>query len=223
MPSKFHYIIKCEQPEVYAQLSHWLNSFGGSPYLPTKGDHDKLPLFQYLDFTQYPSPFSFSKNSPSLSIALLENKEQAYTAYQHGFEHYLWLGATKKEFQGVLEKILGALPPPKAYLCLTSKSEYWQLPLGQILFLKADHNYTEIYLDHGKVQAYHSLKFLEGKLPTSFVRVHRSYLIPIPKLKRIHFGKAFLQLWGWEENLPLGKSYLPKFRERLEHFQRPGH
>lgn len=107
----------------------------------------------------------------------------------------------------------------KTHLCLQSKSEYWHLPLSNILFLKADGNYTEIFLKQQKIQAYKVLKIYEKRLPSYFLRIHKSYIINTSVVQRLHFGKSYVKLWGYVDPIPIGKTYIEQTKRAHEHIK----
>jgi len=74
----------------------------------------------------------------------------------------------------------------KNYLGLVSGSDHRFIPVNQIVYLKADNNYTEIYLMGNRfIQAFSTLKSFQQRLPLHFWRVHKSYLINTLKVHRI--------------------------------------
>ena len=60
-----------------------------------------------------------------------------------------------------------------------------------ILYCKADDNYTEIYLTNGKLVASKTLKHFEGILKEfGFARIHKSYVVNINAITRYKKGKG---------------------------------
>lgn len=65
------------------------------------------------------------------------------------------------------------------------------LRISDILYCEADDNYTRIYLDKGQKLVSKTLKYFEESLEThGFVRIHKSYLVNINKIKRYRKGKG---------------------------------
>lgn len=93
------------------------------------------------------------------------------------------------------------------------KSDYKlvKLQLHQIQYIEGLKDYVKIYLeDHPQpVVSLLSMKMFEEMLPSSFIRVHRSYIVNLDKItvierNRIVFGKAYI---------PVSDSYKDKFLE----------
>ncbi|WGH75115.1 LytTR family DNA-binding domain-containing protein [Tenacibaculum tangerinum] len=61
----------------------------------------------------------------------------------------------------------------------------------EILFCKADDNYTEIYFENSKKLVSKTLKYFEDALKeSSFVRVHKSFLVNINEIVKYKKGKG---------------------------------
>ncbi|MEX0273990.1 MAG: LytR/AlgR family response regulator transcription factor [Flavobacteriaceae bacterium] len=66
------------------------------------------------------------------------------------------------------------------------------LNVTDILYCKADDNYTEIFLGNGrKILVSKTLKYFERALANfSFARIHKSYLVNVNEVVRYHSGKG---------------------------------
>jgi two-component system, LytTR family, response regulator len=95
------------------------------------------------------------------------------------------------------------------------KSDYQNLRINtrEILFIEGFDDYIRIHLDSGKsIFTLTSLKSIMEKLPESdFLRVHRSYIVPIHKIQRIY--NQHIQLG--EKEIPIGKSYVDSVKKFL--------
>ena len=89
------------------------------------------------------------------------------------------------------------------------KQEYSNisLPTSDILYIEAMENYTKIFRTSGKYILTHtSLKNIGKMLPEgTFLRIHRSYIVPVGKIER--FSKREITLIGWPETIPVGRQY----------------
>lgn len=96
------------------------------------------------------------------------------------------------------------------------KTEYKlvQLELGKILYIEGLKDYVKIYTedDPHPILSLMSMKTMEEMLPASrFIRVHRSFIVQISKIKviernRIVFGKTYI---------PISDNYRQKFFDFL--------
>ena len=95
------------------------------------------------------------------------------------------------------------------------KSDYQnvRIPTKDIHFIEGFDDYIRIHVDTGKsIYTLMSLKSMLEKLPENdFIRVHRSYIVPINRIQRI-FNQQ-IQLGSKE--IPIGKSYSDAIRIKL--------
>ncbi|WP_299107626.1 LytTR family DNA-binding domain-containing protein [uncultured Tenacibaculum sp.] len=62
---------------------------------------------------------------------------------------------------------------------------------SDILFCKADDNYTELYFENSKKLVSKTLKYFEGILKdSSFVRIHKSFLVNVNEIVKYKKGKG---------------------------------
>ena len=169
--------------------------------IPTKSNESKLlfqtivELFQYVDKVPY-------------FVALTKTSDFALLAIQSGFSEYL----TEPLTMHLLGKSLFKFEKrtPKKWitsLCIKSYSDYQFVNLEDIVYLKADNNTTDIQLINGKtVNAYKTLKHFENSLPFYFLRIHKSYIVNINHVSRIHFSKSKCYI-NYNQVLPFSFTY----------------
>lgn len=153
----------------------------------------------YLPFTSY-------------FILISDTDAYALEAIQNGISDYLvnidihTLGLSLSKFEKAFSDLV-----PKT-ICIKSYSDYNFLKFEDIVYLKADNNSTDFKLKNGKeITAYKTLKHFEETLPYNFVRIHKSYIVNIFYVSRIHFSKRKCFL-NFNEQLPFSETY----RERVE-------
>jgi len=94
------------------------------------------------------------------------------------------------------------------------KTEYrlQKLNLEDIAYFKSMGDYVQIITDTEKVMTLETMKSFEEKLPKNiFLRVHRSYLIAIKKIKFIQNNKIKIL----NELIPIGRTYLDIVNEKF--------
>ncbi len=75
-----------------------------------------------------------------------------------------------------------------------NKGELIKIELDDILYLEAFDNYCNLYTSSQKHLISHTLKSVEEKLPPhKFIRVHRSYVINVSKIKSLQDGYIFIE------------------------------
>jgi two-component system, LytTR family, response regulator len=89
-----------------------------------------------------------------------------------------------------------------------------KLALANIVFIEGLDDYLKIHLKGQKpVVSRMTMKAILEKLPQSdFVRVHRSYIVPLAKIESVRNRVIFLRDNN-EEEIPLGTRYESKFYE----------
>ena len=152
-------------------------------------------LFQYVDTMPY-------------FIALASSSKFALEAIQAGFSDYIIEPLQVHQLGKSLFKFEKRIPPNSiSTICIKSYSDYQFVALQDIVYLKADNNTTDIKLFNNKtVNAYKTLKHFENTLPFYFLRIHKSYIVNINHVSRIHFSKAKCYL-NYNEILPFSLNY----------------
>ena len=169
--------------------------------IPIKFNDDNLSfatiteLFQYVDTMPY-------------FIGLAPSPAYAFEAIQSGFSDYIVEPLHLHQLGKSLFKFEKRNPPATiATICIKSYSDYQFVALHDIIYLKADNNTTDIQMHNGKtVNAYKTLKHFENTLPFYFLRIHKSYIVNINHVSRIHFSKSKCYL-NYNEVLPFSLSY----------------
>ena len=84
-----------------------------------------------------------------------------------------------------------AMAKAEGKLTLPQQAGFLVVDVRDILYCKADDNYTEIFLKEGKHLISKTLKYFEEALSAySFVRIHKSYLVNVNEIERYHRGKG---------------------------------
>lgn len=107
-----------------------------------------------------------------------------------------------------------SLAEQKKYLTLSWGSDHRYLLLDEIAFLKADNNYCQVYLTEDRyLQAFSTLKSFQQKLPPTFLKVHKSYLIHPQKINRINFANREVYFHGQPQAAHFSKHYRKAMEE----------
>ncbi len=89
-----------------------------------------------------------------------------------------------------------------------------KIKIEDILFIKSDKNYLDVYLAGKKHLVRGMLKDFIKILPSNFLQVHRSYVVNITAVES--FGNSFLKINNAE--IPVGKAYKDELRSRFNIF-----
>ena len=166
-------------------------------------ESEKINFLEFLyEVSQY------AQGMPNL-IALSSSKENAYDAFKYNFSTFILKPFTeyyiRKSLASFLEKYV---PKQIESICLKSNKDFQYLCMSDIMYLQADNNTTDFYMsDSSIVNAYKTLKVFEQSLPDTFYRVHKSFIINIYYISRIHFGKSMCIIKN-KHKIPFTKTFL---------------
>ncbi len=135
---------------------------------------------------------------------------------------YLMKPIEKQNLHGAMEVALvkhGELQekdpenPLHGSIFIKDESFYQKINLEEILYLKSDDNYLELFLKNRKHLVRGTLKAFQPKLPKDlFVQVHRSYVINLKAVEA--FGANFVTVDG--SKIPVSKSFQDKLKAHFK-------
>ncbi len=155
------------------------------------------PDYRQSDWNSLLEVLNYMECQPVL-VAISSTKSFAYQALKTGFQDYLLNPLYELEVRKSLMKSKKCLQMRASkerdnVICLKSYSDYRFLNIEEILYLKADNNTTDLFLnDQKQVTAFKSLKYFEDTLPDDFLRIHNSYIINKRAVKRINYSKSLI-------------------------------
>ncbi len=99
---------------------------------------------------------------------------------------------TKKKEEALEDKVLKPkLKSVEGKITLPQQDGFQVLDVKDILYCKADDNYTEIHLENKKILVSKTLKYFEETLAAfSFARIHKSYLVNVNEVVKYKKGKG---------------------------------
>ena len=143
-------------------------------------------------------------------IAISSSKDKIYEVIKNGFFDFLLSPLEELEIRKSVLRVLKKIPArSRKNICLKSYKDYQYLKTDEILYLKADNNTTDFYMNDGNiVNAYKTLKTFENILPNNFHRIHKSYIINKNFISRIQFGKSTCSIKRNNHEVPFTKTYI---------------
>ncbi|MCC6461771.1 MAG: response regulator transcription factor [Saprospiraceae bacterium] len=148
-------------------------------------------------------------------------REYALEGYEFDVVDYLLKPVSFERFLKAIQKAapkpaLGDAVPPLArrFLYFKSAQKMVQVYLDEICYVESLSNYVRIFLQHGgSVVTYQKLGELARELPAeAFVRIHRSYLVRIDKIKA--YTPQLVDVG--QKELPVGGQYRETFLQALK-------
>ena len=120
-----------------------------------------------------------------------------------------------------VKKIIESFAPKKVLkrlaLPLVGKTIY--VNMDDIMFCKADSNYTEIHMvNNQKEMLSKKLKELEAQVNSSFFRVHNSYLVNINYIKEFVKNEGLYLVLENGTTIPVSRAKKTELQELLNHF-----
>jgi len=124
----------------------------------------EIPLHLLLNILQYVDKLPYV-------IALNSSEQNAYQALKHGVMDYVLTTCMETELRKAVLKFIKFYKDTSVEkLCIKSNGDYHFIPLDEIIYLKADNNTTDFYLQTGKViSGFKTMKYFEGQLPFYFL------------------------------------------------------
>lgn len=104
--------------------------------------------------------------------------------------------------------------PEKSHILVKSEYRLIRLDLSDILYIEGLKDYVKIYLESepNPILSLMSIKSLEEELPESFMRIHRSFIVNLKKIKIIERNSVLLG----SRAIPVSESYRPQFFSKIQ-------
>jgi two-component system LytT family response regulator len=150
-------------------------------------------------------------------------RDYALEGYELGVVDYLLKPISFTRFIKAVQKVLQKQAPPELATKAAEKKEHdfiyvktgiknnlIKITFTEIEYIESVKNYAAIHHGGQKTLVYVSLKELEGSLPSDqFIRVHKSYIIPVGRIIRIEGNHIFLK--DIKADIILGETYRSAF------------
>lgn len=178
-------------------------------------------------------------DEPPIIIFTTAFDQYALKAFEVNAADYLLKPFSKDRFDDSLEKALINVQnkSPQSYIIKNliksndEKSHYLDrivikdsstiniIPIDEVKYIEAQDDYVMIYSIGGKFLKQKTMKYYEDHLDSNlFVRIHRSYIVPVKRIKRIELAEKNSYQVKLEDNirLPVSKSGYDKLKELLK-------
>lgn len=185
---------------------------------------DQLPHLVFFDtelvdgitkkptFCIIPEVYQLLHSLPKF-IAMSSSTLHSYKAIKSGVFDYILKPLNYYDLKKALLRFEN-IQPDISSICIKSFTEFKFLQINDIVYLKADNNTTDFFLKDGSmVTSYKTLKNFETELPNIFARIHKSYMVNINYINKIHFSKFHCSLKYTKTLIPFSKSLKSKMME----------
>ena len=153
------------------------------------------------------------------TIVVSANSDRAIEAFDLGVLDFVAKPFTQERIQKSINRLLDKTHVGMSkYLTYKQLGQTQLLAIEEISYLKADGHYTNIITTNGQEILHDkNLDKLLATLPQHFIRIHRSYAVPLNQMKSIEAqagSKYWLNLHSGE-SLPIGRTRVAQLREKM--------
>ena len=226
------YIIVDDEPLAHELIEEFCNHL---PHLQLqKNCYNALEAMQFLNQQEVDIMF-LDLNMPKLKgfdflrtlnqapkvIVTTAYKEFALEGYELNVVDYLLKPFSFERLVSAINKAISnkdsnivspVLENKNARFFLKGDKKYHQVASGDILFIEAYGNYSKLYLKEEMIVSHEKISAFESLLPQgSFLRVHKSYIVGLDKIKLIEGNRIFIK----EHKIPIGQTYRKEINDLL--------
>lgn len=164
----------------------------------------RMPMVSGIDFLR-------SLKNPPLVVLTTAFNKYALEGYDLHVVDYLLKPISLPRLLTALEKVNERLNKTRPdsqltgnHLFIKSDHKLVKVEFAEILLVESLQNFVKLHLADKVVMTNSTMKELEGKLPPQqFLRVHRSYLVPVREITAINGNMIETRY----RNIPIGVSY----------------
>lgn len=148
-----------------------------------------------------------------LVILTTAYSEYALAGYDYSVVDFLLKPVSSERFMKAVNKLAsrdGTQPSEKDFIFMRADRADHRVRFDEIHYLEAYGNYIKVHLDSGMILVAGTLSVMERALPSDrFLRVHRSFVVAMDRIKRITSDEIRVGSTG----VPIGRSYRSEVRK----------
>ena len=166
-----------------------------------------MPKLRGLDFLK-------TLTNPPKAIITSAYKEHALEGFELNVVDYILKPFSFDRLLKAVNKISELQPGPSTVKQATAETatrffvkgdkKHHQIDLNDLLYIEAYGNYTKIFLKDEMIMSHEKISDFEALLlQESFLRVHKSFIVAIDKIKLIEGNRIFIE----SHKIPIGQTY----------------
>lgn len=154
------------------------------------------------------------------TIIVSANTDRAIDAFEHGVLDFIAKPFTRERLAQALGRLQSPAVPahPVRFLAIKKTNGIDVVPIAAVKFIRGADSYSEVVAADGRTHlSSKSLEALATTLPGEFVRIHKSYLVRLADIRRLHsaVGSRYEAELRDGQRLPVGRSRYKEIRDRL--------
>ena len=153
------------------------------------------------------------------TIIISAYKEMAIDAFEWGVIDFVRKPVTADRLEKAMKRALsGGAGTPIQNLSIKTAHGVIPMPLTEIIYIQGSGGYSKLHtLSHGKILYERSLEKLESVLPHSFCRIHKSFIVQLQSIRKIHIstGSRYEAELTSGERIPIGRTYYKMVKDKL--------
>lgn len=141
--------------------------------------------------------------------------EYALEGYEHNVVDYLLKPISFERFQKSVLKVQERFSFPQeenTHFFVKSSGQRHRISFHEILYVESIKDYVNIRTESDEFIVLDTLKSMESQLSERFVRIHKSFIVNLDKIKSIGAKKVILP----EYEIPIGESYRAGLLDKLK-------
>lgn len=163
----------------------------------------KMTGIEFLRTVKNPPLTIITTAFPNYALEGYELDVIDYLIKPISFERFMKAVNKAKDYFASKDQALSSGNEEVDYFFIKCEKHFEKIVLNEILFVEALQNYVMIYTDKKRYITYVTLRTVEEYLPQShFVKVSRSYIIPIAKIDRINGNEIKIG----SHSIPIGRA-----------------
>jgi DNA-binding LytR/AlgR family response regulator len=158
--------------------------------------------------------FLKSLKNPPLALFTTAHPDYALEGFDLDIVDYLLKPISLDRFMKAINKVEDRLQkkevtePEADHFYVKADKKLIKVHYNEILYIEGLKDYVILRNETSRVITLQTMKSLEGKLPSDhFIRVHRSYIVNIDKIKSIMGNMLEIMEKGQIKHIPVGKNY----------------
>ena len=155
------------------------------------------------------------------TIVVSANTELSLRAFEYGVLDFVPKPVSRERLAVALDRATRQAESgeaPELYLAVRHLGRIDLVPVSDLLYVEGADKYSELVLTNGQRSFYDKcLGRLEATLPSTFVRIHKSYLVRFPMITRlvVRRGSRYFAELRNGLRLPVGRSRYERIKSRL--------